>query len=169
MSVIIGSDLGDVLFFGNDGNDTVFGGEGNDTLISVEGSDFLFGGGGDDTLLGGNNPSEIHTLNGGEGNDFLRAGDGLTRLDGGPGLDTLVGGDGIDEFITDINDIIDSPNDIDIVQNFTAGEDSLIISGASPDSTVEYDAETGLLSVDGQAVFQLDPGLTIDGDDYLIL
>ncbi|MFK8184124.1 MAG: calcium-binding protein [Phormidesmis sp.] len=169
MSVLIGSDLGEVLFFGDDGNDTVIGGEGNDTLISVSGSDFLFGGGGDDTLLGGTDPSAIHTLNGGVGNDLLQAGDGLTRLEGGAGLDTLVGGEGIDEFITDINDTLAVPGDIDIVENFTVGEDSLIISGAGPDSTVEYDAETGLLSVDGIAVFQLDPGLTIDGDDYLIL
>ena len=182
MSLVIGSDLQDIivtgeendLIFGLDGNDDISGGAGDDDIIGGKGRDTLSGGEGNDTLFGGvpggqpmpgDNPDTVDFLFGGDGDDLLVSGNSSAVLSGGDGLDTLVGGAGVDDFFSDVNDL----GGPDVVQNFHVGTDQLIISGASSDSVVTYDAETGIVSVNGEALFQLDPGLDVDSDDYTIL
>lgn len=62
-----------LVIFGGDGNDFLLGGAGTDVLIGEEGNDFLSGGPGADGLLGGNGDD---ILVGGTGADFLAGGVG---------------------------------------------------------------------------------------------
>ena len=57
---------------------------------------------------------------------------------------------------------------VDEITDFTSGEDTIFIQGAGSEATVTYDATTGIVSVNNQAFLQLDPGLSIDNDDFLI-
>ena len=153
---------GDDTIFGQNQDDVVVGGNGNDTLYGGDGSDKLFGGHGNDTLFGDN---EDDMLFGGNGNDFLSGGLGDDMLAGGRGSDVLSGDAGNDIFVFNLNT---DGTDVDTVIGFKAGEDKLLIQGAAPNAEVKYNSDTGILSVGGQDVFQLDPGLHISDDDYFI-
>lgn len=83
------SSVGEIKFWGFDGNDSVdnyaesktllaWGGNGNDVLIGSDGVDYLYGGNGADTLRGWG------------GNDGLY---------GGAGTDSMTGGNGADRFL----------------------------------------------------------------------
>lgn len=181
MSIIIGTELADRIISGGEndtifalggndvvnsggGDDTIFGGDGRDRLIGGIGRDVIFGEGGRDLIFGG---SGDDVLTGSGGDDALIGGSGDDTLIGGRGSDALVGGTGADLFVFDLNDF--SNNGIpDEIVDFTSGEDKILIQGVGSEATVEYDSTTGILSVDGQALIQLDAGLTIDEDDYFI-
>ena len=51
--------------------------------------------------------------------------------------------------------------------DFTVGEDQIEFQGIG-DRKIAYDAITGIVSVDGQAFIQLDPGLDFSEDDYFL-
>ena len=152
--VIGGGDLTDAID-GGMGDDTIFGENGSDTLIGALGNDFLNGGMGDDVLKG--NVGE-DVLWGGEGNDILA---------GGIGQDVLTGGEGEDTFIFELLTEDGLLAQIDTVTDFTPSEDTIVINGVGEDDGVSYDPNTGIVSVDGQPIMQLDPGLDInESEDF---
>ncbi len=90
---VVGTQFGDDVSEGSEGDDTMLGGVGDDMLSGRAGNDTLLGGVGDDTLLGG---AGKDTLLGGVGKDTLLGGAGKDTLLGGAGDDTLSGGAGRD-------------------------------------------------------------------------
>jgi Ca2+-binding RTX toxin-like protein len=151
---------------GSDGNDTITtrrgrdsidGGEGNDYIDAGTNKDFVRGGLGRDTLLGGKGAD---TLFGGSGNDIIDGGTDKDIINGGKGADIMTGGRDRDQFVFDFADI--APGVIDEITDFKAGTDDIIIQGAGPGATVEYDAITGEVKLNGQVFLQLDPGLNIN-------
>lgn len=167
MSIVLGDNFSNTITTSAE-DDSVFGFEGNDFISSGDGNDGVFGGGGNDIIRSGNGDD---VLIGGAGNDILDGGAGDDNLFGGAGTDILEGGEGADTFIFDLDD---GPA-IDIITDFTSGEDTIFIqstgvgSSAPSSSAVTYDATTGLVSVNGQAFIQLDPGLDIDVDNDFFL
>jgi Ca2+-binding RTX toxin-like protein len=170
-----GSDL--ILTFGGDdavlagggddevtagaGNDSIDGGEGNDLLALGEGNDLGLGGLGDDVLVGGLGDDQLF---GGQGNDIVIGGSGDDSLSGGLGDDTLDGGKGADTFI------LGAEAGVDTIIGFNPEEDQIVFEGIDPDAVeIEYDAETGSLTIDGEDVAILDPGLDLDEDDFTFL
>lgn len=137
-------DTTNIFVFG-DSNDVAAGGDevdilmangGDDNIMGAEGTDFLFGGIGDDIVRGG------------EGDDVVV---------GNEGSDVLIGGAGADifEFFADQFGI----GDLDVVLDFEAGSDALVIVGSTEAS---YNNATGFVSVDGTEVATLDAGLNLD-------
>ncbi|MGR5131842.1 Calx-beta domain-containing protein, partial [Vibrio alfacsensis] len=105
--------------------DIAHAGGGNDIIFGEEGSDAIFGGSGNDTIYGGKG---LDVLRGGTGDDHIDGGDGSDFLIGGSGNDILVGGDGDDIFkFVDQGDGI-RDGEMDIVKDFTSGEDTLDLS-----------------------------------------
>ena len=108
--------------FGYSGADTLYGNSGNDYLNGGKHNDTLFGGIGNDLLNGEN------------GDDILNGGDNDDVLTGGIGNDQLTGGSGNDDFqiVTGFGR--------DLITDYSAGEDSLKISGsyAQDDFTFTY-------------------------------
>ena len=102
------SDVFNIIFRGNDGNDEfnnitsipseAWGGGGEDTLWGGGGNDTLHGGDGNDRLLGDNGHDALY---GDGGTDTLLGGRGNDRLDGGNDqhVDQMTGGTGIDTFV----------------------------------------------------------------------
>ncbi len=160
MSIVVGDNLANSITTG-DQNDSIFALDGNDIVNSGGGDDVIFGAGGNDILFGGDGND---VLKGGDGNDIMFGGAGDDQLFGGAGADTLEGGTGADTFIFDFAD----GGLVDEITDFTSGEDTIFIQGAGSNATVTYDATTGIVSVNDQAFLQLDPGLSIDNDDFLI-
>ncbi|RUW61976.1 Ig-like domain-containing protein, partial [Mesorhizobium sp. M7A.F.Ca.US.008.03.1.1] len=136
---------------------TIGGGDAaGDTLTGIEG---LIGGSGDDYLFGN---SSANYLAGGLGNDTLRGeggadtlvgGAGNDLLVGGAGSDTLTGGTGADTFrlenldikdlITDFSGVGGDGDKIDLTALFDTAP-----GGANVGDFVNYNAATGVLSVD---------------------
>jgi Ca2+-binding RTX toxin-like protein len=135
---------------GTDFSDSIRGGNLNDILDGGSGFDFLDGKGGDDQLSGG---ADIDFILGGYGNDIIN---------GGEGEDALYGGSGSDTFVLEFFGNVDKIND------FNVNEDIIRIKGVGDDAKVEYDKETGKLSIDGQDIAQLDAGLNINDNNYEI-
>jgi Ca2+-binding RTX toxin-like protein len=101
---------------GSTGNDIINGNGGYDRIHGDEGNDKLSGGNGNDIIYGGAGKDE---LNGGEGRDLINAGAGADKIevwDGGSATDTIVFAAG---------DSGRLPGTIDIVSNFTSGEDKI--------------------------------------------
>jgi Ca2+-binding RTX toxin-like protein len=96
----------DNILLGNLRDNELDGGAGNDTLEGKEGNDTLLGRDGNDILRGE------------AGNDILR---------GGAGIDTLTGGLGSDSFVFDT---LLATAGIDVIQDFVAGEDALVLDRA---------------------------------------
>ncbi len=153
---------GDDTIFGCDGNDILRGDAGNDSLEGNDGNDILFGGPGADTLIGG------------DGNDILISGPAPSTavvLDGGTGQDqlitagggnTLTGGSEIDQFRLDLTQkLVNTP---DQITDYERGE-KIVIKGNAPLETINYDQQTGILSINGQGVAQLSSGLDINLGD----
>jgi hypothetical protein len=173
---------------GSENNDSIVGGNlvdilssfaGNDTLEGLDGNDRLFGGAGNDRLIGGRGNDSLDAdvgndiLEGGDGNDTLIARDGNDSLNGGGGDDrlivaegnnTLTGGSGRDIFQFNITED-DSETRINRITDFRPGEDRIIINGDRETAETSYDPETGIVSLDGRAIAQLNTGLTIDPND----
>ena len=89
---------------GSKGDDTLYGGSGNDSIYGNTGNDKLYGD---------------------AGNDFLNGGNGADTLEGGKGNDTLTGGIGKDVFV------YASGDGNDVITDYTAGQDSISITGGS--------------------------------------
>jgi hypothetical protein len=128
---------------GSNGNDLIIGGNLNDTLFGLGGNDLIDGRG---------------------GNDFIDGGSGNDTIIGGAGKDTLLGGAGGDVFVFDRNSALNS-GEIDLIEDFTPGEDSLGIQGLTSGDNVDYDRSTGILSINGKAFAQLDSNLDIQDSD----
>ncbi len=150
------------FFISGDGNDSVIGGLKSDTIEAGDGDDFISGLDGDDELLGEGGDD---TIIGGGGDDLLDGGTGDDLLDGGTGVDTMTGGSGNDIFQFSADNLI--PGEIDEVVDFNLnelGEEDLIrLQGIGSDAIVEYNSETGFISVNGEDIIQLNPGLNITG------
>ncbi|NJR64702.1 MAG: hypothetical protein HC772_04265 [Leptolyngbyaceae cyanobacterium CRU_2_3] len=104
------------------GNDSITGAEGNDNLQGGIGDDVISGDAGNDTLRGG---AGNDTLSGGPGNDTLRGDGDNDILNAGAGRDILRGDAGSDTFRFAKGSI---GRDLDIIRDFTPGEDVIEIS-----------------------------------------
>jgi len=176
---------GNDLLEGDDGDDSLNGGAGNDTLRGGTGDDFLAGGPGQDSLDGGEGNdflvggTEDDTLQGGAGDDILQGTAGADSLDGGagndillggPGVDTITGGAGADRFYfsTALVGLDGTPNNIDLITDFSSEEGDLLVLATFPGAAFEalngkgerevlgnyvlYDPQTGALSYDADGV-----------------
>ena len=116
-------------------------------LIGTDGDDLIIGGEDDDILfgLGGND-----TIEGRGGNDIIS---------GGTGADILTGGAGNDLFVFDVADA--GSGEIDFITDFVVGEDSLGILGLEQGDNVDYNRDSGVISVNGQALFRIGRELPI--------
>ncbi|MEL6438741.1 MAG: hypothetical protein AAFQ80_05730 [Cyanobacteria bacterium J06621_8] len=137
---------GDASIFGGDGHDTITtgladdiiqGGEGDDVISSGPGADFIFGGDGRDTIRSGQSGSIFH-----------------------PEGDIISGGDGEDLFEFQQNEFGGA---IDQIVDFQADgfHDLIRIMGVT-DGDVTYDPDTGLVSINGEAVIDIGTGLGVD-------
>ena len=140
LTLRLGSDSPHDLIEGGSGNDSLhgaatsdrlYGNAGHDLLVGGTGADHLYGGAGADTLEGGAGADRLY---GGAGDDTLKGGAGADLLDGGAGADTLTGGEGKDWFTlyqgvlpTDEEMMEDSDRMLDVVTDFTQGEDKIKI------------------------------------------
>ncbi len=147
---------GDDIIFGGDGDDLLRSGEGNDSLEGDEGNDFLVGGLGNDTLRGET------------GNDTLIASSPGAILDGGLGQDQLVatgggniliGGAQRDQFELDLTQ--QPVTTLNQITDYQPGE-KILVKGNAPTGEFAYDQATGILSLNGQGIIQLAPGVEID-------
>lgn len=123
---------------GSSGNDKIVGGNLDDTLFGLAGNDNIFGGGGDDVIAGGK------------------------------GEDTLTGGLGADafEFFAEDFSLEAESAEVDLISDFNPEEDMIRLNGINSDSSVHYNPDTGLLTVDGVEVAQLPTGLEISLDNF---
>ncbi len=113
---------GNDIAHGGDHQDYLFGEQGDDQLFGEGGKDELDGGQGNDLLVAG---SGNDYLNGGEGSDVLNGGSGNDWLAGGEGNDWLLGGSGRDTFE------ISGQSGKDVIRDFDAGSDSILLNGLS--------------------------------------
>jgi|GEM_PF-1898884 len=182
--IYIGADIADVVD-GGEGADALDGGGASDNLDGGAGDDLIDGGDGEDVLVGGtgfdslDGGDDSDNLDGGQGNDALEGGDGEDVLQGGGGKDNLIGGDGNDTLIAGAgNDVLEGGDGEDSfvfqvseetggdqITDFEAGTDKIRIIGAVG-GNVAYDSNTGAVSVDGEKLVQLDPGLSLGLDDF---
>lgn len=147
--IILGGESDDLLR-GGDGNDSLEGDAGNDLLVGGLGSNTLRGGTGDDTLIA-SNPAAI--LDGGLGRDQLVAAGGGNILIGGAQRDQFEL-DLTQQPITTLNQIID----------YQQGE-KILVKGNAPTGEFTYDLATGILSLNGQGIAQLTPGVELNLND----
>ena len=129
--------------FGEGGIDQIYGGDGADLLDGGLDDDILFGGIGDDRLVG---RTGADTLNGDDGEDMLVGGGGNDNLVGGEGDDTMIGGAGresltggteADQFVfRAITDSGTTTQTRDIIADFQAGLDVLVLSAIDADAAV---------------------------------
>ncbi|MBE9044099.1 M10 family metallopeptidase C-terminal domain-containing protein [Pleurocapsales cyanobacterium LEGE 10410] len=152
---IIGGALGDTVMDGA-GDATIFTGDGNDMISGGNGDDILIGGEGEDTILGGLGADFI---SGGAGNDIIRS--GLPGMDsnGNPMGDTLRGGAGEDVFEFTADEF--ESGGIDEISDFEAGVDKITIFGVS-NGSVNYNQDTGIISIKGEAAIDVGTDLDID-------
>ncbi len=111
---------GDDRGFGQGGVDFIDGGDGRDIINGGAGNDVVEGGEGNDRLFGANDDD---VLRGEAGADLLSGGSGDDDLTGGTGNDRLRGGSGEDDFFFTEGD------GVDIIVDFTAGEDQVHLIG----------------------------------------
>lgn len=144
----ISGSIGNDTILGHGGNDRLSGGTGSDRIHGGAGADLLQGSGGNDQLLGDGGNDRLYggtgrdlinggvgsdRLSGGLGNDTIRGGSGNDVISGGGGADQLFGGSGHDNFV--FTSHVDSrPGaSIDMIRDFTAGEDKLDLSALDAD------------------------------------
>ena len=106
-----------ILADGGVGNDTLFGGRNNDTLIGGEGGDLLEGGGGNDVLIGG-------SLN-------VATTGFIDTLTGGNGSDQYVLANANSVFYNDGNNATAGLNDYALIQGFNTSQDKIQLEGAA--------------------------------------
>ena len=110
----------DNYFYSRDGNHIIDGRGGDDAIRTVSGVDILTGGSGDDLILAG-------------------ADDDV--LTGGSGRDTLAGEAGADTFVLYQDSAPIDGTDLDIVADFTFGEDLIRVDTADGDETTLADLQ----------------------------
>ncbi len=151
--------------WGGGGDDRLFGGLAQDTLNGGDGDDILRGGRARDTLRGDDDDDLLH---GGRDDDRLFGGDGNDVLIGGLGSDNLNGGAGKDIFV--FNRKADSlrGNPVDVIGDFTIGEDRVDLSGLRPDLT--FIGSSGFSGLAGEVQVTVSGGskslirVDVDGD-----
>jgi Ca2+-binding RTX toxin-like protein len=133
-------------------DDFAFGGEGNDELDASKGrgGNRMYGGIGNDNLTAGKN-DEIF---GNEGDDTLT----MMMKEGG---NVAAGGEGKDKFVLDPKMNYDAINKI---LDFTSGTDKIVLKGINS-SDVKYDPATGIISVNGNNLAELDGKPAINPTD----
>ena len=129
----------------------------SELLSPTNGSESVYGSGGN-ILLNGGDDAEV--LVGGDGNDLIDGGAGDDLINGGAGNDRLTGGAGKDTFVFEFFD-----KGVDAITDFKVGEDTIEIRGVGSDANVEYNQDTGSLSVNGKEIVTLEPGLENFNDD----
>ncbi|MEO1377146.1 MAG: calcium-binding protein [Cyanobacteria bacterium J06635_10] len=129
-------------------------GETNDVAAGGDEVDIIMANGGDDNIMGAEGTDFVFA---GIGDDIVRGGEGDDVLVGNEGFDVLIGGGGSDIFEFFADQFIEG--EIDLILDFEPGEDAVLVVGSTD---VSFNANTGLLSVDGLEVVQLDPGLDLD-------
>ncbi len=127
-------------------------------LLSPKNSSESIDGLGGNILLSGGDDAEV--LVGGDGNDVIDGGAGDDLINGGAGNDQLTGGAGKDTFVFEFFD----PG-VDTITDFKVGEDTIEIRGFGSDANVDYNQDTGSLSVNGEEIAKLDVGLDNFNDD----
>lgn len=143
--VIQGSSSGDLaignagsdILLGADGNDTLFGGSDADRIDGNVGNDLISGNMGNDTLYGGSGDDLVR---GGKNNDLLFGGEGNDQLAGDFDQDTLTGDAGNDLFILRVNGAGSSVADADIIADFTAGQDTIVLTNGLGFAGIALDA-----------------------------
>ena len=139
----------DISGFENSSN-RLNGSEQSDSIAGGNLSDVLCGLAGNDTIMG--------LL----GTDSLDGGSGEDRLIAEGGGNTLTGGSGTDRFEIDITQrLVDA---LDQITDYQRGE-KIVIIGNDSTGDIDYNQSTGRLSLNGQEVIQLTPGLDIDLGD----
>lgn len=134
-------------------NDRINALGGDDTINGLSGDDVLDGAGGNDLLMGG---LGVDRVRGGTGNDTVLGGGGNDTVAGAAGNDILVGEMGLDIafaadgndiavgdlLITDVSDLLTSPNPVGDTIFGGAGDDTLI-SGSWVDADNDRVFDTG--------------------------
>lgn len=158
---------GNVIMFGDAGNDTLIGSSGTDLLSGESGNDLLDGRAGHDVLSG---DEDNDTLRGNTGDDSLLGDEGDDSLDGAAGRDSLSGGLGDDTFRDGngfywFEDVAISP-DMTLTTNGIEGFGTdkflhrvlgLIVFGDERNNVIDASAYRGSVTIDGE-----------EGDDTLI-
>ncbi|MEO0926975.1 MAG: hypothetical protein AAFY63_13990 [Cyanobacteria bacterium J06643_13] len=121
----------------------------------------LNGTGGNDLIIGGD---EDDVLAGLGGSDTIEGGGGNDIIIGGAGVDTLIGGAGGDTFVFDAAAI--GSGEIDQILDFDPSEDTFGIIGLEQGDNVDYNRDSGVLSLNGQAFARIDRELPL-GDNQL--
>ncbi len=102
-----------------------------------------------------------------EGNDVIESGASNFVIDGG--IDRQDDkGKGDRKFVFSLDDDL-SLEDVKHIPDFDPQTDPLHFQGISADANVDYNSETGMLSIDGKDIVRLDAELDIDEDDYELL
>jgi Ca2+-binding RTX toxin-like protein len=123
----------------------LLGGPGNDRIFGRGGSDQFFGDDPADPGVSGDD-----SIDGGEGNDIIT---------GGPGRDTLTGGAGSDSFV-----FAASTDGIDVITDFTIGEDQLVLSSSGFGGTLTIASQI----IDAEFISYDTIAMIMDADDDLI-
>ena len=153
-------------FNGTSGNDLLYGTDENELINGGAGFDYIDGQGGDDVISGGDEMDFIlggagnDLISGDNGNDMINGGDGHDIIAGGAGSDQLAGGAGNDVFVFEFFD-----DGVDTVTDFKVDEDTIKINGVGAGANVDYNQDTGSLSVNGEEIAKLDAGLDGWNDD----
>ncbi len=123
----------EVVILGNAANNLIRGGKSIDTIYGGAGADTVYGGEGSDVIFGGS------------GNDKLFGDSGDDTIYGGIGNDTVSLGAGADIYVYS--------GDNDVISDYKAGEDKIILEGVSitgasiSSSDVVFTTTTGKLTI----------------------
>ncbi len=153
-------------FPGTSGNDLLYATDDSELINGDAGFDYIDGRGGNDLISGGDETDFIlggdgnDVISGDNGDDLINGGDGNDLINGGAGSDQLSGGEGHDTFVFEFFD-----DGVDTVTDFKVGEDTIQIKGVGSDANVDYNQDTGSLSVNGEEIAKLDVGLDGWSDD----
>ena len=132
---------------------TIIGGSLQDTIIAGAGDATIFSGDGNDSLKGGIGED---VLSGGEGDDIIEGGIGADFIFGGAGDDVITGGlPGMDSSDNPIGDTLKGGAGAD------GFADIIRVFGVS-DGDVSYDADTGMVSINGEPAIDIGTGLDIE-------
>ena len=102
-----------------------------------------------------------------DGNDVIDSGASNFVIDGSIDRQGDRGKVG-QKFVFSLDDDL-SLEDVEELPDFDPRTDSLHFQGISADANVDYNSETGMLSIDGKDIVRLDADLDFDDDDYELL
>ncbi|MGF1587971.1 MAG: calcium-binding protein [Pleurocapsa sp.] len=154
---IFGGSLSDEITTGA-GDAVIFGGDGDDSIKTGIGDDIIVGGEGDDIISSGIGADFIF---GGAGNDTIRGGLPGIDSDGNPIGDILQGGAGDDVFEFAANEFESGATDKIVDFQADGFADIIRVFGVS-DGDVSYDADTGMVSINGKPAIDVGTGLDIE-------